>query len=96
MDIKIGILILMIFFVIVILVMKIENMEEEPPSLLEHHLEKIKEKKRKNLKTYAISMRDGILRGSLGGMLTGNWEGMLGSAVSYGLLNPLFKYFETS
>lgn len=94
MDFKIWILVLMIFFVIIILFFGVENMEEAPPTVLEYHLEKIKEKKRKNLKTYAISMRDGLLRGSLGGILTGNWEGMVGSAVSYGILNPVFKYFE--
>lgn len=43
---------------------------------------------------YIKSMRTGIIRGVIGGMLTGNYESMVTNAVSFGLLNPMIKYIE--
>ncbi len=93
MSLQIGLLILMIFFVIYFS-WEAERMDSGPRTPLESHLDTIKAKEKKCIKTYAKSMRNGIIRGCLGGLLMGNYEGMVDGAVTYGILNPIFKYLE--
>ena len=87
-------LVIMIFFVLFCGTMMFESMEAGPTSKIEQHIDEIKKKKKERVSTYATSMRDGMLRGFLGGLLTGNYEGMVSGALSYGLINPVFKYLE--
>ncbi len=47
-----------------------------------------------NDRKYVNSMRNGIIRGVLGGLITGNYENMVTNAVSLGLLNPALKFIE--
>jgi hypothetical protein len=45
-------------------------------------------------KSYVKTMRDGIIRGGLGGLILGNYSGIIENMVSYGVVSPIMQYLE--
>jgi len=74
----IAVLLLMVIF---LLIFSSEPMESDPD-------------KKNNLVTYAKSMREGMIRGGLSGLILGNYEGLVDNIVSYGIVSPIMRFIE--
>lgn len=71
-----------------------EPLEEAPPSDLEQKLEGIKRKQKNKVSTYIKACKDGVVRGSMVGFVTGGPSSAVVSGIALGIINPVLKYFD--
>lgn len=67
---------------------------EDAPSDIEQHLQWVKEKQKSSVSTYVKACKDGMIRGSMVGLVTGGPHSAIVSGIAMGFINPVLKYME--